>query len=140
MFCFSIGTILEKQHYKNIKKREIALLKKPYINFSKETILNEKIKTVKLVVGEVVIGCDRFKVFVYGLKTLFGGNVSVYEMVLDRGKREALLRMREKANKFGADIILNTKIETSMIDPITQKNRLPRILVTAYGTAIKYDH
>ena len=139
-FCFSIGSICEKQHYKNIIKREIELFKKPYINFSKETISNSPIKMAKIVTGEVVIGCDKFKMFVYGLKTLFGGNVSVYESVLDRGKKEAILRMREKANKLGADIIVNTKIETSMIDPITKKFRLPRISVLAYGTAIKYDN
>lgn len=139
-FCFSTGTILEKQHYKRIKKREVALFKKPYINFSKEVISNSNIKVARLVTGEVVIACDRFKEFVHSLKTLFGGNVSVYESVLDRGKREALLRMREKAQMINADIIVNTKIETSMLDPIAKEGRMPRISVIAYGTAIKYDN
>ena len=138
--CFSLGTIREKRHYKSIKKREVSLFKKPYINFSKEAISNQKIKMARLVIGEVVLGCDRFKEFVYGLKTLFGGNVSVYESVLDRGKREALLRMREKALMIGADIVVNTKIETSMLDPMEKKGRLPRVSVIAYGTAIKYDN
>lgn len=140
VLCFSIGTIFEKQHYKKIKKREVALFKKPYINFSKGVIPNSNIKMAKLVTGEVVIACDRFKEFVHSLKTFFGGNVSVYESVLDRGKREALLRMREKACMLGADIILNTKLETSMLDPISKNGRMPRISVIAYGTAIKYDN
>ena len=67
---------------------------------------------------------------------MFGGNVSAYESVMDRGRREALLRMREKAAKSGADIVVNVKIETVLLDPPgVSKN--PKVSVLAYGTALK---
>ena len=31
--CYFTGKFIEKKHYEKIKKRELLLLKKPYINF-----------------------------------------------------------------------------------------------------------
>ena len=73
------------------------------------------------------------------LKNLFGGNVSAYESCLDRGRREAILRMREQALKCGANIVINVKLETINLEPIGGKHHHPKVCVLAYGTAIKYD-
>ena len=58
---------------------------------------DKKIKKIELVTGECVISGDYFKNFVAGLKNLFGGRLTTFESVIDRGRREAILRMREKA-------------------------------------------
>ena len=53
-FTFLTGTIIEKQHFKNIQKREIALIKKPIINFGAKTWhTNKKIKKIELVTGTI---------------------------------------------------------------------------------------
>ena len=137
IFCFFTGKIIETNHYKSIRKRELKLFKKPYVTFAKNLGVNKKVKSVNLVSGSVVLGCDHFKAFVAELKNIFGGNVSSYESVLDRGRREAVLRMREQAYKNNADVILNVKIDTVMLMPIGTKHQ-PQVCVTAYGTAIKY--
>ena len=137
IICYFIGNNIEKKHYKNIREREVALFKKRYVSFGKLKINDSKVKDCFLVSAGVVVGCDYFKSFVAGLKNIFGGNVSAYETVLDRGRREALLRMRERAYRAGADIIINTKIDTVVLDPIgTQQN--PKVSIMAYGTGIKY--
>ena len=135
--CYITGNIIEKNHYKNIKKREIQLYKSPYVSFGKSFAYSPKIKESYLVSSSVVIGCDYFKAFLAGLKNIFGGNVSAYESVLDRGRREAILRMREYAAQKNANAIINVKIETVMLDPIGTKT-FPKVCVTTYGTAIKY--
>ena len=137
VLCYLIGSRIEKSHYKKIKARELALYKQPYINFSKKINMNKKVKYSYLVSSSVVIGCDHFKSFLASLKNIFGGNVSAYESVLDRGRREAILRIREDARRKRADVVLNVKIETVMLDPLgSSKN--PKVCVTAYGTAIEY--
>ena len=138
IICYFTGNIIEKNHYKKIKQREIALYKSPCISFGKPVLKDSTIKNGFLVSGCIVIGCDYFKAFVAGLKNLFGGNVSAYESVLDRGRREAILRMREQAVSMGAKSVVNVKIETIMVDPIGTKTN-PKVCITAYGTAIKYD-
>ena len=95
-------------------------------------------KNSQLVASSVVIGCDGFKSFLANLKNIFGGNVSAYELVLDRGRREAILRIREEAVKYKADLVMNLKIDTIMLDPIGT-NTNPKVCITAYGTAIEYD-
>ncbi len=136
--CYITGSAIEKIHYKKIKEREVSLYKAPCLTYGKSFSRNPKVKDAFLVTGSVVIGCDYFKSFLASLKNLFGGNVSAYESVLDRGRREALLRMRELARTKQANAVINVKIETVMLDPLgTSQN--PKVSVTAYGTAIKYE-
>lgn len=138
IICYFTGNIIEKKHYKSIKEREVYLYKSPCITYGKSFSKSAKVSKASLVSASVVIGCDYFKSFLAGLRNLFGGNVSAYESVLDRGRREALLRMREYAMAVNANAVVNVKIETIMLDPLgTSQN--PKVCVTAYGTAIRYD-
>lgn len=132
------GTIIEKRHYKDIIKREIALIKKPIINAGAKTWNSKKkIKKIELVTGEVVISGDYFKNFAATLKSFFGGRLTSFESVLDRGRREAILRMREKAKD--ANFIINAKIESVMINDYYTNNSVPQCAIIAYGTAITYE-
>jgi uncharacterized protein YbjQ (UPF0145 family) len=116
------------------------LIRKPIINFGtkKWKLGNKKIKKVELVTGEVVISGDYFKNFAAGLKNLFGGRLTSFESILDRGRREAILRMREKA--LGANCIINARIESVMLNNIyDSQNSVPQCAIIAYGTAITYE-
>ena len=137
ILCFFSGKIAEKYHYKKIKERELLLIKRPYVTFEKNISTKKEVQNAQLVASNVVIGCDYFRAFLASLRNIFGGNVSTYEAVLDRGRREALLRIREQAVKLGADIVVNVKVDSVTLDPIeVAKN--PKTCITAYGTAIRY--
>lgn len=135
IICYFTGRTREKKHYKSIREREVKLYKQPHINFSKNVNVSKPVKNAKLVSASVVIGCDYFKVFLASLRNIFGGNVSAYESVLDRGRREAILRIRESAYRMNADLVMNIKIETVMLSEQT----MSQVCITAYGTAVEYD-
>ncbi len=135
IICYFTGRSREKKHYKSIREREEKLYKQPNINFSKNVNVSKPVKNAKLVSASVVIGCDYFKVFLASLRNIFGGNVSAYESVLDRGRREAILRIRESAYRMNADLVMNIKIETVMLSEQT----MSQVCITAYGTAVEYD-
>ena len=137
VICYFTGSQIEKTHYKNIQERELKYIHKPILNFSKKVIDKKRVIKTELVSASVVIGCDHFKAFLASLMNIFGGNISCYESVLDRGRREALLRMREIAHRQGATYITNVKLETVMLDPTGAQN--PNVAITAYGTAVQYD-
>ena len=139
VITYITGSCIEKRHFKNIKQREIALIRKPIVSFGvKKWTSNRKVKSAELVTGEVVISGDYFKSFVAGMKNFFGGRVTAFESVLDRGRREAILRMREKAKN--ANLIVNARIETVMLnDPGSNPNSVPQCAIIAYGTAITYE-
>ena len=139
VITYITGSCIEKRHFKNITQREIALIRKPIVSFGvKKWTSNRKVKSAELVTGEVVISGDYFKSFVAGMKNFFGGRVTAFESVLDRGRREAILRMREKAKN--ANLIVNARIETVMLnDPGSNPNSVPQCAIIAYGTAITYE-
>ena len=116
------------------------MIKRPYISFQKNVLNNKQIIDSKLVSGCAVIACDGFKYFLSNIISFFGGNLSTYESVLDRARREAMLRMREEGIKCHARIIVNVKLETIMINDNEQnKKQAPQVCVLAYGTAVNYE-
>ena len=117
----------EKKHFEELKKRESNLLQ-----MSTRTDAGKKISAGEtfLVTGSVVIASDYFKNFVGSLKNFFGGRMSTHETLLDRARREAVIRMKEKAFANGAKSIVDVHIETSFLDQLG-------VEVSAYGTAIK---
>ena len=126
------GTLLERWHLSSIRQREQDFSNLPTIMLKRP--LNEKdIKEVRLVGGSVVISIDYFKKVVASLVNLFGGNIATYETLVDRARREAILRMKEEAE--GASEIINVRIETSSISKNANRHA-GAIEVLAYGTAV----
>ncbi len=128
---YIFGTIIEKRHFTALQRREEQMVYLPMIAI-KKPLKDENITHSELVNGSVVISIDFFKKFVAGLINFFGGNITVYESLVDRARREALLRMKESAKD--ASEIINIKIETSSITKNTKG--IGAIEVLAYGTAI----
>ena len=129
---YIFGSIAESRHYKSIRKREESFVALPTIAL-KKPLSPENIKNTKLVAGNVVISIDYFKKFLAGLRNIFGGNISSYETLIDRARREAILRMKAEAKE--ASEIINVKIETASISKNT-RGGIGAVEVVAYGTAI----
>jgi uncharacterized protein YbjQ (UPF0145 family) len=129
---YAFGSIAEKRHFSSIHQREEEMQNLPTIML-KKPLLPEEIKEYRLVNGSVVLSIDYFKKFIASLINIFGGNISSYETILDRARREAILRMKEDASD--ASEIINIRIETSSISKNAQQN-VGAIEVLAYGTAI----
>ena len=85
--------------------------------------------------GNVTISVDYFKRFLAALHAFFGGRVTSYETLLDRARREALIRMKLMAKEKQASLVLNVKYETVSIYKGTGKS-IGSVEVLAYGTAL----
>jgi len=123
------GTLTERSHYKSIRRREESLSHVPCSTF--DFLPPGKIAKVALVGGSVVIASDRFKDIMGALVNLFGGEVNAYSSMIDRARREAVLRLRESCT--WADCIINLRIETSQIEGHGANSS-----VFAYGTAVSF--
>ncbi len=129
------GTLIEKRHYRRIHEREKAFLSLPAVTLKSVDYPDEKIASAHLVTGSVVISIDYFKKFLAGLRMIFGGTVKSYETLIDRARREAVLRLKEDAGD--ADVIVNLRIETSSVGKNAHKKSVGSLEAVAYGTAIK---
>ena len=134
---FFIGTRIEKEHYKAVKEKEKIFADLPAVS-SKNVADLDKVIDSCLVSGCIVISNDAFKKLVAQIYNIFGGRISVYETLFDRGRREAIIRMKEQARIFGANMVVNTRFETSRLGAINSQNKGMGIFeILAYGTAVK---
>jgi uncharacterized protein YbjQ (UPF0145 family) len=135
---YAFGRHFEKQHYKSIIKHEAELRHIAAIA-SRIPPVPQLADDPLLVTGSVVISVDYFKRFLAALRTLVGGKVVSYESLLDRARREAILRMKEQAGRLGANQVFNIKLETASISQNARGN-IGSVEVLAYGTALKTVH
>lgn len=131
---YVVGQWIEKKHFRSIIEREERYRK--LLTFNERFPPKElKSVNVELVGGNVVISIDYFKRIAAGLRGLIGGRVSAYETLVERARREAILRMKESAHKKGASMIINVRLETASISK-GKKQQIGSVEVYAYGTAI----
>ena len=131
---FFSGRYLEKKHYRSIIKREM-IYRNIVVIASRILPTTQQPQTSELVSGSVVISIDYFKRFLASLRALIGGRVTSYESLLDRARREAVLRMKAKARSLGSNQVFNVKFETSSISK-NARGGIGSVEVLAYGTAL----
>ncbi len=131
---FVFGRHAEQKHFKSILQREQSYA--ALLTFSMRFPPPElEIRDSALVAGNVVISVDYFKRIAAGLRSFFGGRVAVYESLIERARREAILRMKEAAMAQGASMIINVKLETASISKGAE-GQVGAVEVYAYGTAL----
>ena len=131
---YVFGRIAEARHFKSIIEREKQ--------YQEILAFSERFPPVgigrvnsELVGGNVVISVDYFKRIVAGLRGIVGGRLTSYESLLERARREAILRMKEAAKDKGANMVVNVKLETASISK-GKKQQIGSVEVYAYGTAL----
>ncbi len=131
-----IGSLLEKKHYTSIIERE-----KKYKNII--IVSDNDLKGAKnidwdgvLMSGWTAVSIDAFKKLMAGFVNFFGGRVKSYESLVDRARREAILRLKEKAKSGWYNCLANLRVETSSITK-NAKQSVWSVEAFAYATAIK---
>ena len=133
---YFFGKYNESKHYREILGREKELSHITLLPV--RTIpVHLNCRSAALVTGSVVIAMDYFKMICASIVKIFGGNIRAYETLLERARREAILRMKEDAAKMGAKYVINVKLTTANImSQSSSSNGGGGIEVIAYGTAV----
>ena len=135
------GQLNERRHFARLKQEEDKLSHIKVFNI--KTIPAELHQNIQpgniypgamLVTGNVVIAVDYFKTIMAIFRRIFGGSIKSYESLMERARREAIIRMKKDAMKINADAIYNARIEFSAIGH--QPQRIGGVELLAYGTAI----
>ena len=131
---FFCGRIAEKRHYASIHAREKDWLHLP-TTAGRFPVTAGRVKRSELVTAGTVVSADYFKRAAAALRTIIGGPVKSHESLLDRAKREAVLRLKE--NCRGAHEIVNLRLETAPLSE-TMSGGIGSVEVFAYGTALYF--
>ena len=87
-------------------------------------------ETLDLVRGNTIQAKSIGKDIKAGFRNIAGGEIKEYTVMLAESREIALKRMEEKAEKLGADAIINVRFMTSSIMGGAAE-------ILAYGTAVK---
>ena len=136
LLTYFIGRHLESNHYKSIREREAATKDMVAINFPRFPF-DVEIERAGMVMGSVVVSHDHFKRFLAQLRIIVGGRIKSYEPLLDRARREAVLRMKEQALARGHHTVVNIRLETSRLANSRRGGKgTAGVEMLAYGTAL----
>ena len=132
MLGYGVGRGIEKRHYASIRARErelqsVVALNTRYIPEGVEA------QGAAVVSGSVVVSSDYFKTFVAGFRNLVGGRFRGYETLLERARREAMLRMKAQAQEAGCSLVIGVRFQTTRVSSV----QIAAMEVVAYGTAVR---
>jgi uncharacterized protein YbjQ (UPF0145 family) len=125
-----IATFLERKHISYLAKKEQQLVEIKLNNVKK--IVNDYQGDSAFLMGSVVMAHDYFRGFFIVLRKIIGGNISAYERITQRGRREAIIRLKENALNQGFNKVINVRFDSTKVG-----NHITAIEIIAYGTGIK---
>jgi len=137
LVTYFIGGKVESSHFKSIRNRERASRRMMVLTI--QNIPAEwQPQDAGLVTGSVVVSLDYFKRFLAGIRAIFGGRIKSYEPLLDRARREAILRMKEEALAKGYTSVINLRLDTSRLASATKNGKSTAgVEILAFGTGLK---
>ncbi|MEG0483481.1 MAG: heavy metal-binding domain-containing protein [Acinetobacter sp.] len=124
---WGFGRFIEQKHLKELAEKEQRLL---YIRIDTNKFQTSEAQG-QLISSNVVISHDYFKYIIAQIQNFLGGNLTTYESVVERARREAIVRLKQEAEKVGAKHIMGLRLSTTELGM-----QGGMVEVFAYGTAI----
>jgi uncharacterized protein YbjQ (UPF0145 family) len=124
----AFGRYNERKHFKQLILDEQELA---YITVDNQRF-TEYAQSGHMLSSNVVISHDYFKFVLASIQNFLGGRLSSYESVLERARREALVRLKKQAQQMGATHIAALRLSSTELGM-----EGGMVEVFAYGTAIK---
>ncbi|WP_180002132.1 MULTISPECIES: YbjQ family protein [unclassified Acinetobacter] len=125
---FGFGRYNERKHLQYLDEQEQRLA---YIRVTNSRF-NESTFPGHMISSNVVISHDYFKYAIANVQNMLGGRLTSYESVVERARREAIVRLKLEAEKMGADQIMGIRLSTTELGM-----QGGMVEVFAYGTAIQ---
>ncbi|PKF36255.1 YbjQ family protein [Acinetobacter proteolyticus] len=124
---WGFGRHIEQKHLRELDQRE-----KQFAHIRIDT--NRFVETTaygQMISSNVVISHDYFKYVLATIRNFFGGRLVSYESVVERARREAVIRLKQEAHAMGANHIMGVRLSTTELGM-----QGGMVEVFAYGTAI----
>ena len=114
-FGWFVGHLSETKHERSLALREEALKDIETTDMRNPPGFAGAEGPCALVSGEAVVASDTFKSWVFGFKNIVGGESKTFARLFDRARREALLRMKERARELGCNAVCNVRFDSADI-------------------------
>ena len=131
------GSMAERRHYADLMRREAALV--DVIQTNSPTFL-EPITAEQppmLVCAETVIATDYLKRFLASIRNFFGGEVRAFHSLMDRARRESVVKILEQAKAQGYNAICNLRLEPADVGGNVQPQGTAMVCIVGSATAYR---
>ena len=125
---FGFGRYNEGKHFRYLDEQEQRLA---YIRVNNSRFAVSEYSG-HMISSNVVISHDYFKYAIANVQNMLGGRLTSYESVVERARREAIVRLKLEAEKIGATQSMGIRLSTTELGM-----QGGMVEVFAYGTAIQ---
>ncbi|UDQ97361.1 heavy metal-binding domain-containing protein [Lentisphaerota bacterium WC36G] len=123
---YIINYFINKNLMNTIEEKEAKV--KHIVFSTKKRIDPTRYEGAIVVKGSAVMANCYFMKIIASIISFFGGEIDLYQKILNKGRRLAIARMLEDAQLHGADTVYNVRIATTSINGFE---------LYAYGTAVR---
>lgn len=110
-----VGKAVERAHFRSLEQRESECGDFVVTQLASFPGIASDGPTPAAFFAEAVVASDYLKNFLAGFRNLLGGEVLSYTSMLERARREALLRIIDQAREAGYNAVCNVRFETADI-------------------------
>ncbi|MDR2704870.1 MAG: YbjQ family protein [Planctomycetaceae bacterium] len=114
LMCIACSIWIESSHFKALAIAE-GELSDMILSDLKTLPPNWRPNGAIFVCENVVIANDYFKTLLWFFRKIIGGRSRSFERLIERGRREATVRLLRKAKECGANVVWNVRYETSIV-------------------------
>lgn len=132
------GRRAERLHFQSLEEREVLHRDFLVTQLRSFPQCDHRGQPPVLLCGEAVVSSDFLKSFLTKLRKIFGGELRSYRSLLERARREALLRIVEQAESLGYDAVCNVRYYTADIAGTAKMARSSIDMVSILATATAY--
>lgn len=125
---FGFGRRIEQRHLNALEQAEQKL---SHIRIDTNKFIECETQG-RLISSNVVISHDYFKFVLANIRNFLGGRLSSYETIVERARREAIIRLKQQAANMGASQIMGVRLSTTELGM-----QGGMVEVFAYGTAVQ---
>ncbi len=130
------GTAAERAHYRELVRREQSAAK--FIRTQSQLFLQPDSNQIPVMIcAETVVANDYFKRFQARFRKFFGGEIGSYNTLLERARRETLLRIIEQATAKNCNAICNLRLEPADVSGNIDKKGKSMICIVGSATAYR---
>ena len=124
---WGFGRHIEQKHLRELDEKEQQFA---HIRIDNNRFVETQ-SNGQLVSSNVVISHDYFKYVLATIRNFLGGRLTSYESIVERARREAIIRLKQEAHAIGASHIMGVRLSTTELGM-----QGGMVEVFAYGTAI----
>ena len=135
LIAWYTGSTVERNHFRRLALRESQISGTLVTDLKSFPFAGIQPKPPKIVVAEVVIATDYLKSFLASLRKIVGGEMRSYLKLVERARREAILRVVEEAKQQGYTAVCNIRLESSDIAGTANRKGAAMVSLIASGTA-----